>query len=76
MSLGSAWPYRRSPLDHALVLSLVAVVGTVLWFLLVANVVGALRRLFARPAVRKAVDGLTGTVLIALGVNLAVAGRS
>ncbi len=59
----------------ALVLSLVAVAGTVLWFLLVANIVGALRRLFAKPAVRKTVDGLTGTALIALGVNLAVAGR-
>ncbi|MEU7859298.1 LysE family translocator [Nonomuraea sp. NPDC049141] len=43
-----------------LTLSVIALAGTVLWFLLVANIVGALRKVFARPAVRKAVDGLTG----------------
>ncbi|MEU4834336.1 LysE family transporter [Streptosporangium sp. NPDC023615] len=63
-------------LGDALALSLIAVAGAVLWFLPVADVGGALRRLLARTAVLKAVGGLTGTALIALGVNLAVAGRS
>ncbi|MEV4374404.1 LysE family translocator [Nonomuraea sp. NPDC049637] len=58
-----------------LLLSAVALAGTMVWFLTVANVVSTLRRVFARPGVRKAVDGLTGAALIGLGVNLAVAGR-
>lgn len=58
-------------LPDTLVLSLIALAGTVAWFVTVATVVGALRRLFARSAVRRAVDGLTGVALIALGVKLA-----
>ncbi|MER6506207.1 LysE family translocator [Nonomuraea sp. NPDC001636] len=58
-----------------LLLSAVALAGTMVWFLTVANVVSTLRRVFARSGVRKAVDGLTGAALIGLGVNLAVAGR-
>ncbi|SDI41454.1 LysE family translocator [Nonomuraea jiangxiensis] len=63
-------------LEDALVLSLIALAGTVAWFLVVANVVGALRRLFTRPAVRRTVDGLTGAALIALGLRLATATRT
>ncbi|MFC5829802.1 LysE family translocator [Nonomuraea insulae] len=59
----------------ALMLSVVALAGTVAWFLVVANVVGALRKLFARPAVRRAVDGLTGIALIGLGIKLAASSR-
>ncbi|MEU5867415.1 LysE family translocator [Nonomuraea sp. NPDC047529] len=62
-------------LGGTLLLSAVALAGTMVWFLTLANVVGTLRRVFARSGVRKAVDGLTGAALIALGVNLAVAGR-
>jgi threonine/homoserine/homoserine lactone efflux protein len=58
-----------------LALSGVALVGTAVWFLVVANVVGTLRKVFARPAVRKAVDGLTGVALIGLGVKLATSTR-
>ncbi|GAB2923295.1 LysE family translocator [Nonomuraea fastidiosa] len=56
-------------------LSAVALVGTVAWFLVVANVVGALRKLFARPNVRRAIDGLTGIALVALGLKLATTTR-
>ncbi|MCA2177815.1 LysE family translocator [Nonomuraea glycinis] len=63
-----------APAD-TLVLSLIALAGTVAWFLVVANVVAALRAVFAKRAVRRAVDGLTGGALVALGVNLAVSGR-
>ncbi|NRQ36286.1 LysE family translocator [Nonomuraea sp. NN258] len=65
---------QAAPSD-TLVLSVIALAGTVVWFLLVANVVSALRRAFTRPAVRRAVDGLTGTALVALGINLATATR-
>ncbi|MEO3868026.1 LysE family transporter [Nonomuraea sp. B12E4] len=53
-------------------------VGVFVWvgFLVVANVVGALRRLFDRPAVRRTIDGLTGAALIALGLKLATAARA
>ncbi|WP_346106876.1 LysE family translocator [Nonomuraea maheshkhaliensis] len=54
-----------------LTLSAVALAGTVAWFLVVANVVSLLRAVFARPAVRRTVDGLTGVALIGLGVKLA-----
>jgi RhtB (resistance to homoserine/threonine) family protein len=62
-------------LPDTLVLSAIALAGTVAWFLVVANIVGTLRKVFARPAVRKAVDGLTGAALIALGVKLATSGN-
>ncbi|MEV1178424.1 LysE family transporter [Nonomuraea sp. NPDC049784] len=54
-------------------MSVIALAGTVAWFLVVANVVGTLHKVFARPAVRRIVDGLTGAALIALGVKLAAA---
>ncbi|MEV4112757.1 LysE family translocator [Nonomuraea sp. NPDC049695] len=63
----------RATVGETLVLSVIALAGTVAWFLVVANVVGTLRKVFARPAVRRAVDGLTGAALIALGVKLAAA---
>ncbi|NJP94749.1 LysE family translocator [Nonomuraea sp. FMUSA5-5] len=56
-------------------LSAVALAGTAVWFLTVANVVGALRRVFAKSAVRRAVDGLTGAALIGLGIKLATSTR-
>lgn len=59
----------------ALGLSLVALGGTVLWFVVVANVVSALRAVFARSAVRRTLDAFMGTALIALGINLATATR-
>ncbi|GAA3202542.1 LysE family translocator [Nonomuraea helvata] len=64
-----------SSVGETLVLSLIALAGTVAWFMVVANVVGTLRKVFARPAVRRVVDGLTGAALIALGVKLAAATR-
>ncbi|MET7333107.1 LysE family translocator [Nonomuraea sp. NPDC005650] len=62
-------------IGDTLLLSVIALAGTVAWFLVVANVVSTLRRLFARPVVRRVVDGLTGTALVALGVRLAAATR-
>ncbi|QGN50853.1 LysE family translocator [Micromonospora sp. WMMC415] len=55
----------------AVVLAVVAVTVALLWFLGVANVVAALRRLLNRPTVRRAIDAATGVALIGLGVRLA-----
>ncbi|MEW2358939.1 LysE family translocator [Spirillospora sp. NPDC029432] len=55
-----------------LVLSVIAAVVALAWFTVVANVVGALRRLFARERVRRAIDGMTGAAMIGLGLRLAV----
>ncbi|PRX47873.1 threonine/homoserine/homoserine lactone efflux protein [Prauserella shujinwangii] len=68
-------PADPTPADTALV-SAVPVVLTALWFVVVANVVGALRRLLAARRVRQALDAATGTLLIAVGLRLAVQGRS
>ncbi|MFC4120827.1 LysE family translocator [Nonomuraea zeae] len=61
--------------QDTLLLSLIALAGTVAWFLVVANVVGTLRKVFARSAVRRIVDGLTGVALIGLGLKLATSTR-
>ncbi|RBQ17881.1 LysE family translocator [Spongiactinospora rosea] len=55
-----------------LLLSAIAAGVCLVWFVLVANVVGALRRLFTRRAVRRGMDAVTGTALVALGVGVAV----
>jgi threonine/homoserine/homoserine lactone efflux protein len=52
-------------------LGVVALAGTVAWFLLVANLVGLLHEVFAIPLIRRAVDGLAGVALIGLGAVLA-----
>ncbi|MFD1939917.1 LysE family translocator [Nonomuraea mangrovi] len=62
-------------LSETMLLSAIALVGTAVWFVAVANLVGALRRLFARSAVRRTIDGLTGAALIVLGVRLAASSR-
>jgi RhtB (resistance to homoserine/threonine) family protein len=54
-----------------LAMSLIATVITAVWFSVVATVVGALRRVFSRARVRRAIDAVTGTALIGLGVRLA-----
>ncbi|WP_433793664.1 LysE family translocator [Actinoplanes sp. CA-252034] len=54
-----------------LLLSLVAVAVTIAWFVVVANLVAALRRVLSRPAMRRSLDAVTGAVLIALGLRLA-----
>ena len=59
----------------AVLLSLIAGGGAACWFLLVATLVGALRRVVARPRVRRTIDGLTGVALIGLGLRLAIASR-
>ena len=54
-----------------IVLASIAVGITLLWFCTVANLIAAMRRLFARPAARRAVHAVTGTSLLGLGARLA-----
>nr|WP_221381950.1 LysE family translocator [Actinoplanes polyasparticus] len=64
-----------SGLVPLLTLSVIAVVITATWFLTVANLVAAARRVFFRPATRRLIDGMSGVVLIGLGVRLAFTTR-
>jgi len=64
-------PAHPGALD-TLTLSLLAVLITLLWFSTVAVLVAALRRLLARTAVRRGLDGLSGLALLGLGARLAL----
>jgi RhtB (resistance to homoserine/threonine) family protein len=61
-----------SRLAQTLLLSIIAVAITAVWFAAVANVVGGLRRLLASSPARRALDAVTGAILVGLGVRLAV----
>jgi RhtB (resistance to homoserine/threonine) family protein len=56
-------------------LAAVAGMTALVWFCVLANLVGALRRVLARPSVRRVVDAVTGAALVGLGIRLAVASR-
>jgi len=58
-----------------LLLAGIAGATALVWFCVLANLVAALRRVFARPTVRRAVDAITGTALVTLGIRLAVTSR-
>lgn len=64
--------------SHASVADVAALTGVAVavvftWFCAVANLVGALRRLFTRDSVRRTLDSVTGVVMLALGARLAAA---
>jgi RhtB (resistance to homoserine/threonine) family protein len=58
-----------------LLLAGIAGATAIAWFCVLANLVGALRRVFARPAVRRVIDAVTGTALVGLGIRLAATSR-
>ncbi len=62
---------RDPAVVDVLLLSVTALLITLLWFGTVATLVGGLRRLLDRPAIRRATDGVTGSVLVLLGIRLA-----
>lgn len=64
-------PQHASVLDVA-VMAGIAAGMTLFWFLLLANIVTALRRFLTTTKVRRALDAVMGTVLVGLGVRLAV----
>ncbi|WP_086846126.1 LysE family translocator [Amycolatopsis kentuckyensis] len=56
---------------QTLELAAIATAGTVLWFVTLAVVVGALKRFFSAGRVRRGLDAVLGTVLVALGLKVA-----
>jgi threonine/homoserine/homoserine lactone efflux protein len=62
----------HATLGDAVLFVIVPLVVTAVWFSVVANVVTAMRRLLRAGRVRRAIDAVTGGLLVALGVRLAV----
>jgi RhtB (resistance to homoserine/threonine) family protein len=58
--------------SDTLLLSALAVVVTAVWFTVLANIVGALRAFFTSKRVRRVLDSVTGTILVALGIKIAL----
>ncbi|MET8851280.1 LysE family transporter [Amycolatopsis sp. NPDC004625] len=56
---------------QTLELAAIATAGTVVWFVTLAVVVGALKRFFAAGRVRRVLDAVLGSVLVALGLKVA-----
>ncbi|WP_206789829.1 LysE family translocator [Amycolatopsis sp. MtRt-6] len=56
---------------QTLELAAIATAGTVLWFVTLAVVVGALKKFFSAGRVRRGLDAVLGTVLVALGLKVA-----
>jgi threonine/homoserine/homoserine lactone efflux protein len=64
-------PASASVLDHVL-LAMVAATVTLVWFVTLANIVSTMRRVLTRARVRRAVDAVMGTLLVGLGVRVAI----
>ncbi len=63
-------PAAATAFDHLLLAGVAATVS-LLWFVVLTNVVGALRRFLTANRVRRAIDAVMGTLLLGLGVRLA-----
>lgn len=63
-------PRHPSIIDLA-ILSVVTMLIAAAWFQILAAMVGTIRRKLANVSVRRALDAVTGTVLVAFGVRLA-----
>ncbi|MFE9581369.1 LysE family translocator [Nocardia sp. NPDC006044] len=53
-------------------LGAIAAAVSLIWFSVLANVVDALRGLLAKPVVRRTLDTVMGTILVAFGVRIAL----
>jgi RhtB (resistance to homoserine/threonine) family protein len=58
-------------LDQTLFLSALAVLITAIWFTVLANIVGVLKRFFTSAKVRRVMDTVTGTILVGFGIKIA-----
>ena len=65
-------PVGANPLAVGLLLAGVHALISVVWFALLITLASALGRWLRRPATVRAIDGVTGTTLIGLGVRLAI----
>ncbi|MFE0026935.1 LysE family translocator [Amycolatopsis sp. NPDC059021] len=62
---------RSASTAQVLELAVLALASTVAWFMTLAVVVGLLRRFLTRARVRRALDAVMGSLLVALGVRVA-----
>ena len=64
------------PVDPAatdsVLLGAIAATISALWFCVLANLVGSMRRLLSKARVRRTIDAVMGTLLVAIGVRIAV----
>jgi RhtB (resistance to homoserine/threonine) family protein len=64
-------PHDATVVDTS-ILAAVAAVTTLVWFTVLSNVVTALRRFLTASKVRRTIDAVTGTLLVGIGVRIAV----
>ena len=64
-------PHDASVTDTA-ILTAVAALTPLVWFMILANVVTGLRRFLTASKVRRTIDAVMGTLLIGIGVRIAV----
>jgi threonine/homoserine/homoserine lactone efflux protein len=68
-------PVGSDPLLVGLLLATVHGLLSLTWFALLAALAGVLAPWLRRPATERAVEGVTGAILVGFGVRLALAGR-
>ncbi len=57
---------------QTLQLAVLATVSTIVWFFVLATLVGSLKRFFTAGKVRRVMDAVMGTLLVGLGIRVAV----
>lgn len=60
---------------RSVILGSIHLLFSLAWLVSIALLVGRIRTVLTRPAVRRVMDGLTGTLLVGLGLRLALARR-
>lgn len=63
---------QNATVTETAVLAAVATLTTLVWFVVLANVVTALRRFLTASKVRRTIDAVMGTLLVGIGVRIAV----
>jgi RhtB (resistance to homoserine/threonine) family protein len=64
-------PTTASMFDHVL-LALIAATVSLVWFVVLSNVVSAMRRFLTSGRARRVIDAVMGSLLVGLGVRVAV----
>jgi threonine/homoserine/homoserine lactone efflux protein len=64
-------PATATPADH-LLLATVAAAVSLTWFVVLTTVVSALRRFLTATRVRRTIDAVMGTLLVTLGIRIAI----
>jgi threonine/homoserine/homoserine lactone efflux protein len=69
-------PSHADPIAFSVLLAGIHAVLTMGWFGILTAATGSLARLFRMPSVRRWLDGVTGTMLVAFGIGLALQKRT